>query len=136
MKSNLKPIGTVSIEELNNLALKDPWQEVVMEFLPFSVIGSPNGFICSQGSAGTSLPTTSMEGWKYVADFYLYRQDGTMVDRDRYLGSVSLDCKLTVLLVSKKQTPYHHLKLNDPPMNSLPAIYQERIKNILEDPAQ
>ena len=127
----LKIIGTVSIKELNNISSPVPWEELVRKDIPFSTIGTPNGYLFTQGSACGSLATTSAIGWTYNADFYVYRRDRMGIDRDRYLGSVTPDNSVAVLLVSKQLTPYHHIKLNDLPLISLPAIHQENIKDLL-----
>lgn len=132
MKNNqLKNIGTVCIQEIENMSSSMPWEDLVKEDIPFSAIGAPSGYLFAQGSACGSLATTSAFGWTYIADFYVWRRDGIGIDRDRYLGSVTPGNTVAVLLVSKKLTPYHHLKLNDPPLNSLSTIYQENIKNLL-----
>lgn len=129
--NQLKTIGTVSIQELKNISSYVPWEELVKKDIPFSAIGTPDGYLFTQGSACSSLATTSTLGWMYNADFYVWRLDGIGVDRDRYLGSVTPENTLAVLLVSKQLTPYHHLELNDPPLISLPIIHQKNIKSLL-----
>ena len=132
MKNNqLKNIGTVSTQELENISSPMPWEELFKEDIPFSAIGTPNGYLLTQGSACDSLSTTSTHGWKYNADFYVYRRDGNGIDRDRYLGSVTPENSVAVLLVPKQFTPYHHLKLNDPPLIGLPVNYRENVENVL-----
>lgn len=134
MKNDLlKTIGTVSTQELGNISSHISWEELVRKDIPFSAIGTPDGYLLTQGSACSSLATTSALGWKYNADFYVWRRDGTGIDRDRYLGSVTPENTLAVLLVSKQLTPYHHLRLDDPPLISLPTIYQKSIKELLSD---
>ena len=129
----LKTIGTVSIKELNNISSAVPWEELVRKDIPFSTIGTPDGYLFTQGSACGSLATTSAIGWTYNADLYVYRRDGIGIDRDRYLGSITPENNVAVLLVSKQLTPYHHIKLNDPPLISLPAIHQENIKDFYSE---
>jgi len=130
MDKKLKIIGTVSLEEIQKLCTNTPLREVVRSEVPFSVVRLPN-FIVAQGSAYISTPTTSYEGWTYHADFYFYRQDGRNVDRDRYLGSATPDGRSAILLVPKNMTPYHNIQLGDPPLNSLPSIYQHKVESII-----
>lgn len=133
MKNNqFKHIGTVSINEIKNISSFLPWENLVKEDIPFSAIGTPGGYLFTQGSACGSLATTSALGWNYIADFYLYRQDGPGVDRDRYLCSVTTENNVAVLLVPKHLTPYHNLKISDLPYISLPSIYQGTIGELLK----
>lgn len=132
MKNDLlKTIGTVSTQELDNIGSYVPWEELVRKDIPFSAIRTPDGYLLTRGSACSSLATTSVLGWKYNVDFYVWRRDGVEIDRDRYLGSITANHTLAVLLVSKQLTPYHHIKLNDPPLISLPTIHQQKIENLL-----
>lgn len=133
-KKILKIIGTVDIEELSSLASGD-WKEIVHEDIPFSVLGTPNGYMFTHGSASASNPTINCDGWRYNADFYLYRQDGSMVKRYRYLGSVTPDNQLAILLVPKEKTPNHHIDSFNPILNALPSVYQTKVLNVLSGTA-
>jgi len=127
----LKNIGTTDKQEVDNISSAKPWEELIISDIPFSPIGTPNGYMFTQGSACGSLPTVSAEGWKYNADIYIWRRDGTAVDRDRYLGSVGLNGDLSILLVPKLQTPDHHVGIPSSAFDSLPTIYQGTVAGIL-----
>ncbi len=90
------------------------------------------GFYLRMALACGSLPTTSIEGYKYVADVHVFRQDGKAVDVDRYIGSVTPESTLAVLKIPSDQIPHHHLNLTHPIFVRLPAIQQQQISDILQ----
>lgn len=133
MKNNLlKNIGTISIQEIQNISAYVPWENLVKKDIPFSAIGTPSGYLFTQGSACGSLATTSNLGWKYNADLYLYRKDGTAVDRDRYLGSITQENNLVIFLVPKSLTPYHHIDSSNLNLINLPPSQLNSIIDILQ----
>lgn len=99
--------------------------------MPYSNLSEPNGFMFSYGSACGLLASTLIEGYKYVGDTYFFRQEGTAVDVDRYLGSIAPDNILAVLTISSGQIPFHHLQLNHVIIGSLPIDRQKQILSIL-----
>jgi len=129
--SQPKPIGTVNIEENGNMSTQKPWEPVTMPVMPYSAISLPRGFLFAHGSACTSLATTSIEGYTYVSDVHIFRQDGNNVDVDRYIGSITPTNTLAILKVPSSQIPHHHLGINDPIINNLPADKQEQVINVL-----
>lgn len=126
-----KPIGTVNLQEINNVSTKTPWEPVTVDNSPFSVVTQPNGFLLAHGSACGSLPTTSLEGHTYVSDVHFLRRDSNGVDVDRYLGSIMPTNTLAVLKIPSDQIPYHHLKPTDPIINNLPLDKQTLVLRIL-----
>lgn len=127
-----KPIGTVSVDENNNISTQNPWEPVTTPTIPYSVLSHPDGFMFAHGSACGSLPTTSIEGYKYVADVHVFRQDGTAVDVDRYIGSVTPENTLAVLKVPNGQIPYHHLNLSHAIVSNLPIEQRQQVNDILQ----
>ncbi|MBI4157534.1 hypothetical protein HY502_01660 [Candidatus Woesebacteria bacterium] len=119
-------IGTTGIQELHNLSADKPWEEVFSQYVPMPEIGTPNGFMFTQGSACASMATTSMLGHTYNSDFYLWRKDGTLINRDRYTTN-TLDGNLVIYLMPKDQTSNHHIKLSDQIVKDLPAKWNQRI---------
>lgn len=111
-KHELKVIGTVSSEELSNISTDTPWQPVVTQKIPFSVINQPNGYLRTFGSACGSLATTSLEGWRYTADIYVAREKPgkSIIATDRYLGSTTPDGCYAILLVPKRSNPIHYIE--------------------------
>lgn len=132
--SDLQPkiIGTVNLEENNNMSTSLPWEPVTTPKIPFSVITPPQGFLFVHGSACGSLPTTSLEGYTYVSDTYIFRQDGNNIDTDRYIGSITQDNFLALLKIPSEQNPYHHLKPTDLIITNLTPNWQQQVKTILE----
>lgn len=126
-----KPIGTVSVDEVKNMSTNTPWEPVTNPDLPFSVMGTPSGYLFTHGSACASLATTSILGQTYVAHALVFRQDGTAVDVDGYFGSITPTNTLGVLKINSSQIPYHHLKANDPILNNLPSDKREQVLNII-----
>lgn len=123
-----KPIGTINAQEIKFLSTQTPWEEVLKEDIPLSCVGTPDGYLFTQGSACGSLATTSIEGFNYNSDSYIWRKDGTLVDRDRYFTSpIDNTGSVVVYMAPKNQTPYHHLKLNDPLVLNLPPKFGERV---------
>lgn len=91
-----------------------------------------NGFMFAHGSACGSLPSTSTEGWRYIADVYFFRKDqDNKVDVDRYIGSITPDETLAILKIPISQIPEHHLKSTDPLINNLPSDKQKQVLSIL-----
>ena len=130
---NPKPklIGTVSLYEIINISTSSPWEVVTTNNIPTSALGTPNGFLFTHGSACSSLPTTSLEGYTYVADFYLFRIDRNGVDTDRYIESVTPTNTLAILKVPNEQNNFHHLKPTSSIIENLPIENQEQVQNIL-----
>ncbi|OGG13795.1 hypothetical protein A2773_01580 [Candidatus Gottesmanbacteria bacterium RIFCSPHIGHO2_01_FULL_39_10] len=127
-----KPIGTVSLGENNNVSTQNPWEPVTRPTMPYSVLTNPNGFMFAHGSACGSLATTSIEGYKYVSDVHIFRQDGTAVDVDRYIGSVTPENALAVLKIPSGQIPHHHLNLGHPIISNLPPEQKQWVSDILQ----
>lgn len=130
-RDKLKIIGTVGIDEINRLNSDSRWRQVTMNDVPFSVLGTPSGFMFAHGSVSNSLATTNHENWTYLADLCLYRQDKNIVKRYRYLGSVTPDKQVAILLVPKDRTPDHHVTNLSQAQNCLPTIYQDQVRIIL-----
>ncbi len=126
-----KLIGTVSLDEIKNISTDSPWEPVTNPNLPFSVMGTPNGYLFTHGSACASLATTSILGYTYVAHALVFRQDGTVVDVDGYLGSITPTNTLGVLKIPNGQIPYHHLRINDSIINNLPTDKREQVLSII-----
>ena len=126
-----KFIGTVNLDEVKNISTDTPWEPVTNNNLPFGVMGTPNGFLFTHGSACASLATTSIEGYAYVADVLVFRRDGTAVDVDRYLGSITPTFTLGVLKIPNGQIPYHHLKANASIISNLPSDKREQVLSII-----
>lgn len=126
-----KMIGTVNVDESKNFSTLVPWEAVTKPELPYSALTKPNGFMFAHGSACASMATLSAEGYKYIGDTYVFRQDGTAVDVDRYLGSITPDNTLAVLKIPSQQIPFHHLQPNHAIIGSLPIDRQTQILNIL-----
>ncbi len=131
MNYHLKLVGTVSLQECDNVSTQHPWKPVTIGSSPFSVVTEPTGFMFAHGSACGSLASTSTEGWKYVFDAYYFRKDHNRIDLDRYLGSITPTNTLAVLKVPSSQTQYHHLKSTDPIIGRLPIDRQNQILGIL-----
>lgn len=124
-------IGTVAIQENNNVSTAVPWEPVTKPKLPYSVLSQPNGFMFAYGSACGSLPTTSLEGYTYVSDTYVFRKDGDGIDLDRYIGSITQTNTLAILKIPSQQIPYHHLRATHPIINNLPVDKQRQVLSIL-----
>lgn len=131
MKSGkLKIIGTCVLSEISDLSTDTPWEEIELGNIPHpSILTKPNRYLCTSGSACGSLPTTSSQGWRYVEDFYNYRKDGDLIDRDRYLGSTDPNGNIVVMMVPKSDTPYHHIDPKNPPKIALP----QKVIDIIRD---
>ncbi len=50
MKNTPKEIGTVSTQESSRFSTPVPWGPVTKPELPYSVLGTPNGFLFTHGS--------------------------------------------------------------------------------------
>jgi len=133
--SSIKPqiVGTVDLTENKNISIDQPWMPVTTPNLPFSALSEPDGFLFTHGSACGSLPTTSLEGYKYVTDIHVFRQDGAAVDVDRYIGSVTPANTLAILKIPSSLIPHHHLDLSDPIVSSLPTQQQQQVQNIIKN---
>lgn len=127
-----KLIGTVNLQENNNVSTPKPWEAVTVGSSPFSAVREPNGFMFAFGSACGSLASTSIEGWKYVSDVYYFRKDGNGVDLDRYLGSATPTNTLAILKIPTNLISQHHLKPTDPIICNLPVDRQKQVLGILE----
>lgn len=123
-KDEPKVIGTVALQENNNISTSKSWEPVTLSNLPYSVLSQPNGFMFTHGSACGSLPTTSVEGYTYVSDTHVFRQDRNGIDIDRYIGSITPTNTLAILKIPNQRIPYHHLKPTDPIINNLPPDKQ------------
>lgn len=132
-KKQPKPIGTTCLNEIDNLSTHKPWGPKTVEDIPISAISAPKGYLFTHGSACASLPTTSPDGYEYVLDLYVFRQDGNGVDTDRYIGSISPDGSLVTLKIPHEHNPYHHLNPLDPVVTKLSPKKQKRVLEILED---
>lgn len=130
-KDSVKTIGTVTVGECENVSTDKPWEPVTINSSPFSVVTNPNGFIFAHGSACGSLPTTSVEGFTYVADVYYFRRDKDGIDIDRYLGSITPTHTLAILKLPERFISYHHLRPSDPIISNLPKEKQEFVLGIL-----
>lgn len=84
------------------------------------------------GSACGSLSTTSIEDYKYVADVHVFRQDGTAVDVERYIGSITPKNTLAVLKIPSGQIPHHRLNLTHPIVSNLPTEQRQQVNDILQ----
>lgn len=131
MQQGPKIIGTVNLQEIDNVSTQKPWEPVTIYNSPFSVVTQPNGFMFAHGSACASLPSTSVEGWRYASDVYFFRRDCNGVDVDRYLGSITTTQTFVILKISSGQIPYHHLEPTDPIVNNLPVDRKEQVLGIL-----
>lgn len=131
MKNTPKQIGTVSLTENNNFSTSIPWECVTKNNLPYSILSLPDGFMFACGSACLSLATTSIQGYTYVQNTHVFRKDGTGVDVDRYLGSITPTDTIAVLKLPNDQIPFHHLKLTDSIISNLPLDKRKQICNIL-----
>ena len=131
IKNQPKQIGTVNLQENDNVSTPTPWKPVTIGSSPFSVVSEPNGFMFAHGSACGSLPTTSLEGHSYVSDVYYFRKDGNGVDVDRYLGSITPTETLAILKIPNSQILHHHLKLTDSIVSNLPVDNQRQVLGIL-----
>lgn len=129
-----KLIGTVSLDEVKNISTDTPWEPVTNPNLPFSVMGTPSGYLFTHGSACVSLATTSLQGHTYVAHALVFRQDGTAIDIDGYFGSITPTNTLGVLKIPNGQIPYHHLRANNPIINNLPTDKGEQVLSIIGTP--
>lgn len=126
-----KVVGTVVLQENNNISTSKPWESVTKENLPYSVLSQPNGFMFTHGSACGSMPITSIEGYTYVSDMHVFRQDGNEIDVDRYIGSITPTNTLAVLKIPNQKIPYHHLKPIDHIINNLPPDKQKLVLGFL-----
>lgn len=122
-----KIIGTVGTQELQNISSNKPWEEIFTHYIPISGIGTPNGFMFTQGSACGSMATTSILGHTYNSDFYLWRKDNDTIDRDRYTTNTEND-NLVIYLMPKDQTPNHHVKPSDQLVKNLPIELKNLVK--------
>lgn len=129
--NNPKFIGTVNIQENHNISTQKPWEAVTIESSPFSLVTKPNGFMFAHGSACSSLPSTSTEGWRYVADVCFFRKDGNGIDVDRYIGSVTPSNTLAILKILPSQISQHHPKSIDPIISNLPNDKQKQVLSII-----
>jgi hypothetical protein len=126
-----KLIGTVNLQENDNVLTQKPWGRVTIGNSPFSVVAQSNGFMFAYGSACGSLASVSIEGWKYVSDVHYFRRDGNGVDVDRYLGSITPTNTLAILKIPSGYISYHHLKPTDPIICNLPVDKQKQVLGIL-----
>lgn len=124
-------IGTVALQENNNISTSSPWETVTLSNLPYSVLSQPPNFMFAHGSACGSAPTTSLEGHTYVSDLYVFRRDKNGVDVDRYLGSITPTNTLAILKIPNPQIQFHHLKPTDPIISHLPMQDQKQLRSIL-----
>lgn len=131
MKQEPKIVGTTGTNELNNLSGIKPWEETFTNYVPISEVGTPKGFMFTQGSACASMATISLLGHKYNSDFYLWRKDGSVIDRDRYTTNTIND-KLVVYFMPKKQTPNHHINPSDQIVKNLPAELKDLVRKNYE----
>lgn len=132
MNVDPKNIGTVNLNETKEFSTSVPWEAVTKAQLPYTILTKPNGFLFTHGSACASMATTSHQGYRYIEDTYIFRQDGTAVDVDRYLGSITPQNTQAVLKVPSGQIPFHHLRTSDSIFKELPADKQAQILSILE----
>lgn len=126
-----KEIGTVNLQENNNVSTPKPWEPVTVGNSPFSVVTEPRGFMFAHGSACGSLPTTSLHGQTYVSDVHFFRRDGNGVDVDQYRGSINPTNTLSVLKIPSDLIAHHHLKPTDPIISNLPVDKQKQVLGIL-----
>lgn len=131
MKNTFKEIGTISLQETDNVSIPNPWEPVTVGSSPFSIVAEPYGFMFAHGSACASFATNSREGWTYVSDVYYFRRDGNGIDLDRYLGSITPTNTLAILKVHNSLVTQHHLKPTDPIINNLPVDKQKQVLSIL-----
>ena len=129
--TELKPIGTVNLQENDNVSTLKPWEPVTVGSSPFSVVTEPNGFMFAHGSACGSIPTTSLYGQTYVSDVHFFRRDGNGVDVDQYRGSITPTNTLAILKIPSNLISQHHLKPTDPIISNLPFGRQKQVLGIL-----
>lgn len=124
-----KYIGTISYTILESNFGTAQWQAKTFYDSPLgTIITLPPMFLTVFGSAGTSLPTTSLYGQQYVAGVNVVRQDYELgrpvFDSDRYIVKPANGYGV---VLKERPDNQHHLS----PTSELVSYLDPRLQNYI-----
>ena len=128
----LKFIGTINEELARKVVTSSPWGFKEMVDIPYPVVGTPNGYLLTVGSACLSL-ATSAHGTAYYGAIDVIRWDFSKraVDVDHYITPLVNNTAYGVFLTPP--TDYHHLKATDQLVSNLSWSWQKMVTGILPE---